>query len=348
MVSTIFSTLVQQIQPLFVTQRSLYEVRERPSKAYSWVAFLIANIVVEIPWQIVSGLVVYATFYYPIVGIQSSERQGLVLILCVALFVYASTFAHLCIAALPDAQTAGAIVTFLFSMSLIFNGVMQTPNALPGFWIFMYRVSFFTYWVAGMAAAMLHDRPITCSASEVSIFQPPTGQTCGEYMAPFLQQAPGSLQNPQATSDCNYCQLSVADTFLEGSNIQWDERWRNFGLLFVYIGFNIAATVFLYWFFRVRTGSKKSKTSKSKKSGKQSQGETKPQGPPNEADAELKDTDNEANARTSEQNQAQRRKSLVGTPTATGALSAAQGYGSDYLTHNLGRVRTNKRNAAIY
>lgn len=35
MVTTIFSTLVQQIQPLFVTQRSLYEVRERPSKAYS-------------------------------------------------------------------------------------------------------------------------------------------------------------------------------------------------------------------------------------------------------------------------------------------------------------------------
>jgi ATP-binding cassette subfamily G (WHITE) protein 2 (PDR) len=51
MVSTIFSTLVQQIMPLFVTQRSLYEVRERPSKAYSWKAFLIANIVVEIPYQ---------------------------------------------------------------------------------------------------------------------------------------------------------------------------------------------------------------------------------------------------------------------------------------------------------
>lgn len=35
MVTTIFSTLVNQIQPLFITQRSLYEVRERPSKAYS-------------------------------------------------------------------------------------------------------------------------------------------------------------------------------------------------------------------------------------------------------------------------------------------------------------------------
>ena len=51
MVSTIFSTLVQQTMPTFVTQRSLYEVRERPSKAYGWEVFLIANIVVEIPFQ---------------------------------------------------------------------------------------------------------------------------------------------------------------------------------------------------------------------------------------------------------------------------------------------------------
>ena len=154
MLFTIFGQLTQQIMPLFVTQRSLYEVRERPSKAYSWVAFLIAQIVVEIPYQIIAGLIVYASFYYPVVGAgQSSERQGLVLLLCVVFFIYASTFAHMCIAALPDAQTAGAIVTFLFAMSLIFNGVMQAPQALPGFWIFMYRVSPMTYWVSEIGRA---------------------------------------------------------------------------------------------------------------------------------------------------------------------------------------------------
>lgn len=42
MVSTIFSTLIQQVMPMFVTQRSLYEVRERPSKAYSWKAVRIS------------------------------------------------------------------------------------------------------------------------------------------------------------------------------------------------------------------------------------------------------------------------------------------------------------------
>lgn len=46
--------MVTQIIPLFVTQRTLYEARERPSKTYSWKVFMIANIVVEVAWNSVS------------------------------------------------------------------------------------------------------------------------------------------------------------------------------------------------------------------------------------------------------------------------------------------------------
>ena len=126
MLTSIFSTLVQQIMPRFILQRDLYEVRERPSKAYSWKAFIIANIFVEIPWQILLGILAWASWYYPIFGQnQSSERQGLMLLLCIQFFVFASTFAHLLIAALPDAETAGNIATLMFSLSLTFNG--QSP-----------------------------------------------------------------------------------------------------------------------------------------------------------------------------------------------------------------------------
>jgi len=51
---TIFMQLVEQTVPQFVSQRALYEVRERPSKTYSWKAFMVAQIVVEIPWNTVS------------------------------------------------------------------------------------------------------------------------------------------------------------------------------------------------------------------------------------------------------------------------------------------------------
>ncbi|KAK5173259.1 uncharacterized protein LTR77_001940 [Saxophila tyrrhenica] len=274
MITTIFSTIVQQIMPQFVTNRSLYEVRERPSKAYSWKAFLCANIVVELPYQVLMGVLTFATFMYvkpivgrvlqislemngllnlpsllasaewandlryPVVGIQSSERQVLVLLLSIVLFIYASTFAHLCIVALPDAQTAGAIVTILFSMTLIFNGVMQAPDG-----------------IGGMSSAMLGGRAVECANDEISAFPPPPGQTCGEYLAPYLRQAGGNLQNPGSTTECRYCALTNADQFLASVNISYSERWRDFGLMWVYVFFNIGVAIVLYWAFRVRKSS---------------------------------------------------------------------------------------------
>jgi ABC-type multidrug transport system permease subunit len=97
-----------RIMPKFVTQRSLYEVRERPSKAYSWVAFVVSNIVVEIPYQTILGVLVWASYYYPIYGAnQSSDKQGLMLLFVIQFFLFTSTFADLVISSLPDAETAG-------------------------------------------------------------------------------------------------------------------------------------------------------------------------------------------------------------------------------------------------
>jgi ATP-binding cassette subfamily G (WHITE) protein 2 (PDR) len=47
-----FTVVVQQIMPQFLEQRTLYEIRERPSRAYSWVVFLTANMFVELCYQV--------------------------------------------------------------------------------------------------------------------------------------------------------------------------------------------------------------------------------------------------------------------------------------------------------
>ncbi|XHF97376.1 hypothetical protein AWENTII_000961 [Aspergillus wentii] len=253
MMTSIFSTLVQQIMPKFVVQRSLYEVRERPSKAYSWAAFLVANVMVEIPYQVIVGVIAWACYYYPTYGAnQSSQRQGLMLLFIVQFYIFTSTFASLVISALPDAETGGTIATLMFIMALTFNGVMQPPNALPGFWIFMYRVSPLTYLIAGITGTGLHGREIHCADAELSVFNPPSGLTCGDYLGPYLQVAPGRLYNPDATQGCQYCQFRTADQYLSISNIFYSERWRNFGLGWAYIGFNVMGTVLLYYLFRVK------------------------------------------------------------------------------------------------
>ncbi|KAL5002713.1 ABC-2 type transporter-domain-containing protein [Aspergillus recurvatus] len=253
MLTSIFSTLVQQIMPKFVIQRSLYEVRERPSKAYSWAAFIIANVLVEIPWQVLAAVVSWASYYFPVYGAsQPPHRQGLMLLFVIQFFIFTSTFATLIISALPDAETGGTIATLMFMMTLVFNGVMQAPSALPGFWIFMYRVSPLTYLIAGLTATGLHGRVIECASEELNVFNPPDGLSCGEYLADYLSVAPGRLYNPAATANCQYCGLTNADQYLAASNIHYTERWRNWGILWAYIGFNVFGTVALYYIFRVR------------------------------------------------------------------------------------------------
>ena len=100
---------------------------------------MIANVLVELFYQVLVGVLVYLCYYYATFGyvcesrcnglhqliarrVQSSERQGLILLFCLEIFIFASTFAQMVIVALPDAQTAGALATLLFSLTMIFNG----------------------------------------------------------------------------------------------------------------------------------------------------------------------------------------------------------------------------------
>lgn len=156
------------------------------------------------------------------------------------------------IAALPDAQSAAALVVLLTMMSTIFSGVLQTRVALPGFWIFMYYVSPFTYWISGIVSTVLHDRPVACSLSETLVFNPPPNMTCAEYLSPMAGKAPGTLQNPMDTEACRYCSVSVADEYLATVDIYWGDRWRNFGIMWAYICFDIAVAIGVYYMFRVK------------------------------------------------------------------------------------------------
>ncbi|KKK23081.1 hypothetical protein P175DRAFT_0555133 [Aspergillus ochraceoroseus IBT 24754] len=250
---TVFGTMVNQIMPKFVMQRSLYEVRERPSRVYSWKVFILSQVMVEVPWQLALGVCVWACFYFTVFGTATdAESRGLVLLFIVQFYIYAASMAQLTISAIEESALAAMLATLMFGLSFLFNGVMQPPSRLPGFWIFMYRVSPFTYYVGGLSSAALHGRPVVCSQDELSVFNPPSGQTCGEYMSKYLDLAGGSLYNPNATSSCEYCSMSSADDYLGLREIYYKDRWRNYGIFWCYFAFNVFGAITLYYLFRVR------------------------------------------------------------------------------------------------
>jgi ATP-binding cassette subfamily G (WHITE) protein 2 (PDR) len=111
--------------------------------------------------------------------------------------------------------------------------------------------------VSAIAATGLSGRKVTCSTNELAVMQPPRGMTCGDYLQPYAKVAGGSIYNPSATSNCHYCPMSNADQFLGSVAISYSTRWRNYGIGFAYIVFNIFMAVVLYYLIRVRKGSGK-------------------------------------------------------------------------------------------
>ena len=129
MLITIFGNLTQQIMPHFVTQRSLYEARERASKTYSWQVFILSNIAVEIPWNSLMAVIMFLSWFYPIGLYRNAEptgtvveRSGLMFLFIWAFLLFTSTFTDLVVAGIETAETAGNIAQLLFSLTLIFCG----------------------------------------------------------------------------------------------------------------------------------------------------------------------------------------------------------------------------------
>jgi ATP-binding cassette subfamily G (WHITE) protein 2 (PDR) len=103
---------------------------------------------------------------------------------------------------------------------------------------------------------------VVCSTQEFLQFQPTNGQTCQASMESYIGAAGGYLLDPQATDSCNFCQIADTDVFLSSFNMSYGNRWRDLGLMVVYIAFNIAAAVGLYWLARVPKKSKADRKAK--------------------------------------------------------------------------------------
>jgi len=178
------------------------------------------------------------------------------LIIILVTFLFGSSFAHLIIAGSPNEEIASAIATLLSIFLYEFCGVLAGPKALPRFWIFMYRVNPFTYIVSSIMNATLGMAPAHCAENEFITFDAPSGMNCGEYMSEYISRTGGHLRDAMASGQCQFCQLDNTEQYLKTLSVNWDTRWRDFGLLWVYVAFNVAGAIFLYWLFRVPKGKK--------------------------------------------------------------------------------------------
>ncbi|KAK7683570.1 hypothetical protein QCA50_013408 [Cerrena zonata] len=246
--------LGQQLTVPFIETRTVYEIRERPSRMYSWTALLTAQLIVETPWNIIGSTLFFLCWYWT-VGFPTDRGGYTYLLYGILTPIYYTTLGQAVAAMSPNVEIAALLFAFFFAFVMIFCGVLQ-PYQLLSWWRWMYRVSPYTYLVEGLLGQAVGKREIVCSPVEFAIVSPPSGQTCKAFLEPFITFAGGYLNNPEATANCQYCAFRNADQFLlQGFNIQYAHRWRNIGLFMVFTVFNVAAIFSLTYVFRIEGSS---------------------------------------------------------------------------------------------
>ncbi|RAL15135.1 uncharacterized protein BO97DRAFT_421926 [Aspergillus homomorphus CBS 101889] len=271
LLTILFNTVDQQIIPRFLDNRAAFEARERQSKTYSWPVFVAANLIVELVWQSLAAIPVFVAWYYPTGfwrnGLQDnnansvgmSSRAGLIFLLLWLFFIFSATLSQAIAAGLHDVLTAVNIANLLFTLCLLFCGILVQPAALPRFWIFLYRVSPVTYLMGGMISAAVANALLRCASVDLLRISWPTTQnlstaSCGTYLAPYIQRTGGQVLNLNATAiageDCVFCAVTDMNTVLAEMGVDVSMRWRDLGLFAVYVAANIAGTFGMYWLTR--------------------------------------------------------------------------------------------------
>ena len=68
------------------------------------------------------------------------------------------------------------------------------------------------------------------------MFNPPLGETCASWANDFVQYFGGYLDNPTESALCRYCPVAVGEEYYETLNMNFDNRWRDVWLIFVFFG----------------------------------------------------------------------------------------------------------------
>ena len=242
--------LVNTVQPRFHMERQWY-YRELAGKYYGWKPFAASIMLVEVPYVVLAATAFFLCFYWTTGMVTSSILTFYTWLMLVVFCLFAILLGQVIASLTPSSQVAALLNPFIFSFLNLFCGVMMPYPSMGKFWrSWMFWLDPYHYIIEGLVAVQLHNIPVRCNSDEYSVFNPPMGQTCGNYMAEYMKTATGYIDNLNATADCQYCQYSFGQDFYQGLNFDYSHHWRNLGILCIYLVFNIFAVLIGIRYFR--------------------------------------------------------------------------------------------------
>ena len=253
--------VLAQLQPLFFQRRDIYEAREKKSKMYSWVAFVTGLIVSEIPYLCICAVLYFVCWYYTVGFPTSSTKSGATFfVMLMYEFVYTS-IGQFIAAYAPSPVFAALVNPIVIGTLTCFCGVLVPYSQIQTFWRYwIYYLNPFNYLISSLLVFTSFDAPVHCAPHEFAVFDPPRGQSCGEYLAEYKRGfgARTSLVNAEALSECHVCEYRRGSDYLVALNIKdYSYGWRDAGLVAMFV---VSGYVLVYLLMKLRT--KRSKVAK--------------------------------------------------------------------------------------
>jgi len=238
--------VIVQIVPMFILNRNTF-IRESSSRMYSPYVFAIGQLLGEMPYNILCGFVYWVLMVWPIhfgQGTAGLNGTGIQFLIIIFLMFFGVSIGQLVAAISPSIQVAVLYNPPISQILSIFCGVTIPYPSLITFWrSWMYQLDPFTRAIAASISTELHGLVITCKPDEFAVFNPPSGQTCGQWAEAFVSTVGGYIDNVNDTIACRYCQYKVGDEFFEPLNISYHHRWRDIWIFFAFIIFNLICTI---------------------------------------------------------------------------------------------------------
>ena len=203
-----------QVEPRFTVLRDIFIHREKANLTYQWPVFVLSAIIIELPYAFVTSLVYWLLWYYPVGYFYGSSRAGYSFLMYELFAIFATSLAQLCAAMMPNISSTFTANGFFFMFCNTFAGTLSPKPVTPKGWSWYYNVSPLFYFGEGITTNALKNLTITCDKSETSIFEAPSGMTCGDYAQSFLQTATGYLVNPESTGNCEYCRYKNGQNYV--------------------------------------------------------------------------------------------------------------------------------------
>ncbi|KFY22989.1 hypothetical protein V493_06176 [Pseudogymnoascus sp. VKM F-4281 (FW-2241)] len=250
--------VINQLQPLFIERRSIYEAREKKSKMYSWIAFVTGLVTSEIPYLCICAVLYFVCWYYTVGFSSDSNKAGATFfVMLMYEFIYTG-IGQFVAAYAPNATFAALINPLIIGTLVSFCGVLVPYSQIQSFWRYwMYYLNPFNYLMGSMLVFDIFDKTVNCSEQEFAIFDTPNGTTCASYLADYLQGMGSrtNLVNPDATSGCKVCQYRQGSDYLYNINLlDYYYGWRDAAIVVI---FAISSYGMVYLLMRLRTKATK-------------------------------------------------------------------------------------------